>query len=244
MWSLARIKSNRHFFFEPDPSAPSSYLRSARLPSATSALGCTPGTLASRRLENSLRTSSFRYFSSGYTLRKKTSKPRIRAEMLVGLGGCRESLHYQGLSYVPQTIRIELTSGLFWHRENSRTCCQKILLGLQSLPIPAHCVRAPDLQSLPIPTQPWKDLSMDYATGLPYLRIGKELSVDFKTRLLMFTNWKGTSYDSILAIVDRLIKMILPERTFIPGLRHSKSFSAGPLRLRAWIWLLMNLIPA
>ena len=49
---------------------------------------------------------------------------------------------------------------------------------------------------------------MDYATGLPYLRIGKELSVDFKTRLLMFTNWKGTSYDSILAIVDRLIKRI------------------------------------
>ena len=43
-------------------------LRSARLPSATSALGYTPGTSTSRRLENSLRTFSFRYFSSRDTL--------------------------------------------------------------------------------------------------------------------------------------------------------------------------------
>ena len=88
-----------HFFFEPDPSAPSFFLRSARLPSVTSALGCTPGTSTSRRLENLLRMSSLRYFNSGDALRKKTSKPKIRAEMLDGLGGCRGN--YQGLSYVP-----------------------------------------------------------------------------------------------------------------------------------------------
>ena len=48
-----------------------------------------------------------------------------------------------------------------------------------------------DLQSLPVPTHRWKDLSMDFVTGLP-------LSAD----------WKGDSYDSILVIVDRLTKMV------------------------------------
>ena len=36
-----------YLFFEPNPSAPSFYLRSARLSFATSALGYTPSTLAS-----------------------------------------------------------------------------------------------------------------------------------------------------------------------------------------------------
>ena len=48
-----------------------------------------------------------------------------------------------------------------------------------------------DLQSLPLPTHRWKDLSMDVVTGLP-------LSAD----------WKGDNYDSILVIVDRLTKMV------------------------------------
>ena len=48
-----------------------------------------------------------------------------------------------------------------------------------------------DLQSLPIPTHQWKDLSIDFVTGLP-------LSAD----------WKGDSYDSILVIVNRLTKMV------------------------------------
>ena len=48
-----------------------------------------------------------------------------------------------------------------------------------------------DLQSLPVPTHRWKDLSMDFVTGLP-------ISAD----------WKGDSYDSILVIVDRLTKMV------------------------------------
>ena len=34
-------------------------------------------------------------------------------------------VHHQGLSYVPEIIRIELTS--HFGIENSRTCCQKIL---------------------------------------------------------------------------------------------------------------------
>ena len=48
-----------------------------------------------------------------------------------------------------------------------------------------------DLQSLPVPTHCWKDLSMDFVTGLP-----------------ISTDWKGDSYDSILVIVDRLTKMV------------------------------------
>ena len=48
-----------------------------------------------------------------------------------------------------------------------------------------------DLQSLPVPTHQWKDLSMDFVTGLP-----------------ISTNWKGDSYDSILVIIDRLTKMV------------------------------------
>ena len=48
-----------------------------------------------------------------------------------------------------------------------------------------------DLQSLLIPTHWWKDLSMDFVTGLP-----------------LSSDWKGDSYDSILVIVDQLTKMV------------------------------------
>ena len=48
-----------------------------------------------------------------------------------------------------------------------------------------------DLQSLPVPTHRWKDLSMDFVTNLPIL-----------------TDWKGDSYNSILVIVDPLTKMV------------------------------------
>ena len=48
-----------------------------------------------------------------------------------------------------------------------------------------------DLQSLPVPTYRWKDLSMDIVTGLPIL-----------------TDWKRDSYNSILVIVNWLIKMV------------------------------------
>ena len=48
-----------------------------------------------------------------------------------------------------------------------------------------------DLQSLPIPTHRWKNLSIDFVIGLP-------LSSDSKNE----------SYDSILFIIDRLTKMM------------------------------------
>ena len=48
-----------------------------------------------------------------------------------------------------------------------------------------------ELQSLLIPTHQWKNLSIDFVTGLP-------LSAD----------WKGDSYDSIFVIVNRLTKIV------------------------------------
>ena len=47
------------------------------------------------------------------------------------------------------------------------------------------------LQSLPIPSYCWKDLLMDFVTGLP-----------------ISTDWKRDSYDSILVIVNRLTKIV------------------------------------
>ena len=48
-----------------------------------------------------------------------------------------------------------------------------------------------NLQSLLVPTHRWKDLSIDFVSGLP-----------------ISTDWKGDNYNSILVIVDRLTKMV------------------------------------
>ncbi len=48
-----------------------------------------------------------------------------------------------------------------------------------------------DLQSFPILTHWWKNLSMDFVTGLP-----------------VFTNWRGETYDSILVIVNQLTEIV------------------------------------
>lgn len=47
------------------------------------------------------------------------------------------------------------------------------------------------LQSLPVPTHKWRDLSMDFVTRLPKSK-----------------DWRGVEYDSILVIVDRFTKMV------------------------------------
>ena len=70
------------------------------------------------------RTHAISSLNSRDALRKKTSQPRIRTEMLDGLGRCRGN--HQGLSYVPEIIRIELTSH-FGIEKSSRTRCQEIL---------------------------------------------------------------------------------------------------------------------
>ena len=48
-----------------------------------------------------------------------------------------------------------------------------------------------DFQSLLVPIHWWKNLLINFMTGLP-----------------ISTNWKGDSYNSFLVIVDRLIKMV------------------------------------
>ena len=50
------------------------------------------------------------------------------------------------------------------------------------------------LQALPVPIHQWKDLSMDFVTGL-----------------LVSTNWKSKSYNSILVIVNQFTKMVYYE---------------------------------
>ncbi len=122
-------------------------------------------------------------------------------------------LHYQGLPYVPEVIRIELISRhhddpLAGHFEIDKTrelIARKYYWSSLWTNIEAYvkacdvCLASKavrhkpyeDLQLLPVPIHWWKDLSMDFVTGLS-----------------VFTNWKGETYDSILVIVDRLTKMV------------------------------------
>ena len=122
-------------------------------------------------------------------------------------------LQYQGLSYVPKIIRSEVISrhhddllaehfGIDKTRElvgrkyywlSLRRDVESYVRGC-NVCLTSKVIRHKpygDLQSLHIPTHRWKDLSMNFVTGLP-------LSAD----------WKGDSYDLILVIVDRLTKMV------------------------------------
>ena len=122
-------------------------------------------------------------------------------------------LHHQSLLYVPEIIRIELISKhhddpLAKHFGIKKS--RKLVTRKYYWPMLCHdvdnyvkgcnvCLTSKafwhkpynDLQSLPIPTHCWKNLSIDFVTGLP-----------------ISTDWKGDSYDSILVIVNWLIKMV------------------------------------
>ena len=122
-------------------------------------------------------------------------------------------LQYRGLPYVPEIICSEVISchhddllvkhfgidktrelvGRKYYWPSLREDVENYVRGCDVC-LTSKAVRHKpygDLQSLPVPTHRWKDLSMDFVTGLP-------LSAD----------WKGDSYDSILVIVDRLTKMV------------------------------------
>ena len=139
---------------------------------------------------------------------------RIRAEGLKeGWEVVDEVLHHQGLPFVPEIIRTELISrhhddplaghfgiektreliGRKYYWPSLRKDAEAYVKGCDVC-LASKAVRHKpygDLQALPVPTHRWKDLSMDFVTGLP-----------------VSTNWKGESYDSILVIVDRLTKMV------------------------------------
>ena len=122
-------------------------------------------------------------------------------------------LQYQGLPYVPEIIHSEVISrhhnnplteyfgidktrklvGRKYYWPSLRRDVESYVRGCDVC-LASKAVRHKpygDLQSLPVPTHRWKDLSIDFVTGLP-------LSAD----------WTGDSYDSILVIVDRLTKMV------------------------------------
>ncbi len=122
-------------------------------------------------------------------------------------------LHHQGLLYMPEVVRTELISrhhdnplaGHFGIKKTQELITRKYYWPTLRANIEFYvkgcdmCLASKlvkhkpygDLQSLSMPTHRWKDLSMDFVTGLS-----------------VSTNWKGETYDSILVIVDRLTKMV------------------------------------
>ena len=122
-------------------------------------------------------------------------------------------LHYQGLSFVPKAIRTKLISchhndflaghfGIkkackllawkcFWlslrHNVGAYVKGFDVCFALKAVRYKPYS----NLQSLPVPSHWWKDLLMNFVIGL-----------------LILTNCKQNSYDSILVIIDRLTKMV------------------------------------
>ena len=139
-------------------------------------------------------------------------------------------LHHQGLSYVFKIIRIEQISrhhnnplvGHFGVEKTGELVVRKyywptlhhdveVYVKGCEICLASKAVRHKsygDLKSLLVPTHCWKDLSMEFMTGLPIL-----------------TNWKGESNDSIFVIVDRLTIMVHYEPVKVtidaPGLAES-----------------------
>ena len=122
-------------------------------------------------------------------------------------------LHHQGLSFMPEAIWIKLISrhhnnplvGHFGTEKTRKLLAWKYYWLTLRHNIEAHvrgcdvCLVSKavrhkpcgDLQFLLVPTRQWKDLSIDFVTGLP-------ISID----------WKRDSYNSILVIVNRLTKIV------------------------------------
>ena len=138
---------------------------------------------------------------------------KTRAEHLEGWNDIDDVLHHQNLLYVPEVIRTELISrhhndllaghfGIKKIREliarnyywpSLRRDVEDYIRGCDVC-LASKAVRHKpygNLQCLPIPIHRWKDLLMEFVTGLP-----------------ISTDWKGDNYDSILVIVDWLTKMV------------------------------------
>ena len=122
-------------------------------------------------------------------------------------------LQYRGLLYIPAIIQSELISrhhddplaGNFGINKTQELIAKKYYWPTPCRDFEAYvkgcdvCLASKairhkpyrNLQALSVPTHKWKDLSMDFVTGLS-----------------VSTDWKGESYDSILVIVVRLTKMV------------------------------------
>ena len=144
---------------------------------------------------------------------KDKKAQKTRAENLEDWDNIDGVLHYQGFLYVPEIIRTELISrhhnnplvGHFGIEKTRELIARKYywlklchdvedyVKGCNVCLASKAVWHKPygDLQSLPIPIHRLKDLFMDFVTGLPIL-----------------TDWKRDSYDSILVIVNRLMKIV------------------------------------
>ena len=155
-----------------------------------------------------------------YKLQAKDKQARkLRANQQPGQQGWKDIndvFYYQGLSYVPEIIRMELISrnhddpleDYFGIEKTQKLLSRKYYWPMFCRDVEDYVRRSNiclasktarhkpygDLQSLPVPTHCWKNLLMDFITGLPIL-----------------TDWKRDNYDSILVIVDWFIKMVYYE---------------------------------
>ena len=141
---------------------------------------------------------------------------KLRADQQPGQQGWEDIdgvLHYQGLLYIPKLIRTELISrhhddplaGHFGIEKTREFFSWKYYWPMLRNDVEDYvrecnvCLASKvvwhkpygDLQSLPVSIYCWKDLLIDFVTGLP-------ISMD----------WKKDSYNSILIIVNRLMKII------------------------------------
>ena len=123
------------------------------------------------------------------------------------------ALFYDNKPYIPLTLRTEIMAshhddplaGHFGIEKTQELIARKYHWDTLKVDVEKYvngcdiCMRAKskrhkpygNLQSLPIPSHKWKDLTMDFVTGLPPSK-----------------DWRGVKYDSILVIVDRLTKMV------------------------------------
>ena len=137
---------------------------------------------------------------------------KIRAEGLNGYEELDRVLYHQELPFVSEAIWIEIISrnydnplaGHFSINKTKDLIDQKyywpslrkdigayvksfdVYLGSKAVRYKSYS----NLQSLPVPTHWWKDFLIDF------------------TRLPISTDWKSNSYDSILAIIDWLTKIV------------------------------------
>ena len=134
----------------------------------------------------------------------------------------KDILQYQGFPYVPEIIRSEVISchhnnplvghfGIdktrelvdqkyYWPslKKNVKTYIRGCDVCLTSK---AVCHKSyGDLQSLSILTHWWKNLLIDFVTGLP-----------------LFADWKNNSYDTILVIINQLTKIMHYEPSKSPS---------------------------
>lgn len=138
---------------------------------------------------------------------------KIRTERLNRYKDIDGILHYQGLLFISKIIWIKLINrhynnplaGHFDINKTKELISRKYYWLSLKKDVEAYvkgydvCLALKavrhkyygNLYSLPVLTQRWNNLSIDFIIGLPIL-----------------TNWKGESYDSILVIVDWLTKVV------------------------------------